>query len=90
LGVKIKIYKGGIYMSYKDDLVKAFKEDMEERGLHDESILKVVVDAFSSGFELGSLNGASDEIKEYAVRKMRPVKDKKAKEIIEKLRDYLR
>ncbi|ALS22157.1 hypothetical protein [Paenibacillus naphthalenovorans] len=72
-------------MSFKQDCVEAFIERLEEQKLDSYSI-EIAKQSFMSGFEFGSLNGASDDIKKGVVNQLKPIKDKKAKEIIEKLR----
>lgn len=72
-------------MSYKEDCVEAFIDSLREQNLDTYSI-EIAKQSFIAGFDYGSLNGASENIKEYAVNQMKPVKDRRAKEIIDKIR----
>jgi hypothetical protein len=74
-------------MTYKQQCVDAMKEYLSEQKL-DKFTMELAVQCFSSGFDYGSLNGSTDEIK--VVKNLRPIKDKRAIEILEKIKNIIR
>ncbi|MGM1044804.1 MAG: hypothetical protein ACQEXX_01520 [Bacillota bacterium] len=72
-------------MSYQTECVEVFNEYINEQNW-DTFTKEVATQVFKSGFEFGSMNGATHSIQQYAIDTIKPVKSKKAREIIEKIR----
>lgn len=70
-------------MTYKEQCVEAMRECLIEQKL-DKLTLEITIQGFSSGFDYGSLNGSTEDIKEQVVKNLKPIKDKRAVEILEK------
>lgn len=75
-------------MTFKEECLAAFIEYIDHEKI-DANIRKHVIEAFSTGFEYGSLNGASEEIKKSVVNNLKPIKNEKAREIIRKMREII-
>lgn len=70
-------------MSYQDKCIAAFKVYVNEQDW-DKATKELATQVFQSGFEFGSINGAADSIQQYAIKNMKPIKNIKAREIIDK------
>jgi hypothetical protein len=76
-------------MTYKQQCIEAMKEYLGEQKL-DKFTFEIAIECFISGIDYGSLSGSTDEIKEQVVKNLKPVKDKRAAEIIEKIRNIIK
>lgn len=69
-------------MSYEEECIEAFRNDMSRQKLED-GYLDHFVEIFKSGFHFGSLNGAADGIKKWAVDNINPKKKKTTREMLD-------
>lgn len=60
-------------MSYEEECIEAFRKDMVRQKTED-IYIEHFVQAFKSGFQFGSLNGAADGVKKWAVDNINPKK----------------
>jgi hypothetical protein len=65
--------EGELNMTYQKNCIEAFKAYMKDQNL-DETTLNIAVQSFISGFDYGSLNGASEDIQKYVVERLKSKK----------------
>lgn len=74
-------------MTFKEQCSAAFNEYLKDLDDVSESEKEFAKQSFLSGFDYGSLNGASEDIKESVIKNLYPIKNKKVKEMINKIRE---
>jgi hypothetical protein len=85
LNISLDKQKGDFIMTFKEKCVEAFKDYIDVQNI-ESHYKKFFIETFSAGFEYGSLNGASEDIKDSVVKNINLKKDRMelAKELFEK------
>jgi hypothetical protein len=72
-------------LTYKQKCLDEFKQYLDKHLNLDKAFKDFALEIFSIAFDYGSLNGASEEIQNYAIQNINP-KRKDIKELIQQIR----